>query len=92
MALFRERESALAPREVDETEYALQNRPTTEALMAAHAGEKASKSGTFVCQVCNEKVRVQQGETIPECPNGHSTYDERVDEPEKQEAVKGRRR
>jgi Zinc-ribbon containing domain len=48
--------------------------------MAAHAGEKAWRTGTFVCQVCNAKVRVQKSKVIPKCPNGHSTYDERVDE------------
>jgi hypothetical protein len=49
--------------------------------MAAHAGEKARRTGTFHCQTCNETVRVQEGETIPECPNGHKTFDERTDEP-----------
>ncbi len=49
--------------------------------VAAHAGEKARETGTFVCQSCNAKVRVQKGHTIPECPNGHKTYDERIDEP-----------
>lgn len=49
--------------------------------MAAHAGEKARRTGTFHCQSCNETVRVEQGETIPECPNGHKSFDERTDEP-----------
>ena len=49
--------------------------------MAAHAGERARGTGTFVCQSCNAKVRVQKGRTIPRCPNGHVTYDERIDEP-----------
>ncbi len=49
--------------------------------MAARAGEKARETGTFVCQSCNEKVRVQKGHTIPKSPNGHVTYDERIDEP-----------
>ncbi len=57
--------------------------------MAAHAGEQAWKTGTFVCQVCNAKVRVEKGQTIPKCPNGHSTFDERVDEPAHQEPMKG---
>ena len=29
--------------------------------MAAHAGEKAWKSGTLVCQSCNARVRVRKG-------------------------------
>jgi Zn finger protein HypA/HybF involved in hydrogenase expression len=50
--------------------------------MAAHAGEKAWETGTFHCQRCNEKVRVQKGRPIPECPNcGGKTYDQRTDEP-----------
>ncbi len=49
--------------------------------MAAHAGERAWKTGTFICQECNAEVRVKQGSAIPRCPNGHTTYDERVDEP-----------
>jgi hypothetical protein len=57
--------------------------------MAAHAGEKAWKTGTFVCQSCNAKVRVEKGHTIPKCPNGHSTYDERIDEPAGQTPVAG---
>lgn len=50
--------------------------------MAAHAGEKARKTGTFHCQRCNETVRVQEGKQIPQCPNcSGKTYDERTDEP-----------
>lgn len=49
--------------------------------MTARAGEKARKTGTFHCQVCSETVRVQEGDTIPECPNGHEKFDRRTDEP-----------
>jgi hypothetical protein len=49
--------------------------------MVAKAGEKAWETGTFKCQVCNAEVRVQKCDEIPSCPNGHKTYDERVDEP-----------
>jgi predicted RNA-binding Zn-ribbon protein involved in translation (DUF1610 family) len=50
--------------------------------MAAHAGEKAHKTGTFHCERCNAKVRVEAGKTIRECPNcGNKTYDERTQEP-----------
>lgn len=49
--------------------------------MAAHAGEKAQKTGDFSCASCDEKVHVTQGHTIPECPNGHKTFDARRNEP-----------
>jgi hypothetical protein len=49
--------------------------------MVAKAGEKAWETGTFKCQSCNAEVRVQKGDRIPECPNGHKTYDERIEEP-----------
>ncbi|HVI95225.1 MAG TPA: hypothetical protein VM753_14530, partial [Anaeromyxobacter sp.] len=57
--------------------------------MAAHAGERAEITGTFVCQVCNEAVRVPQGGEIPRCPNGHDLFfDVRVDEPTGQKPVR----
>ena len=40
--------------------------------MAAHAGEKAQKTGDF---------HVKEGDEIPPCPNGHKTYDARRNEP-----------
>ncbi|WP_374273667.1 hypothetical protein [Actinoplanes sp. M2I2] len=49
--------------------------------MAAHAGEKAQKTGDFHCAKCSEKVHVQQGHTIPKCPNGHSEFETRTKEP-----------
>ena len=52
--------------------------------MVAIAGERAQGTGTFKCQSCNAEVRVQQGDRIPECPNGHKRYDERVNEPSHQ--------
>ena len=48
--------------------------------MAARAGERAWRTCIFHCQTCGAPVRVQQDETIPECPNGHKTFDERTDE------------
>lgn len=53
----------------------------TRARMVAKAGEKAEETGTFKCQSCNAEVRVQKGRTIPECPNGHTSDDERINEP-----------
>ena len=52
-----------------------------EFEMAAHAREKARRTGTFHCQSCDAEVRVQEGDTIPECLCGGKTYDRRTDEP-----------
>ena len=60
--------------------------------MAAKAGEKAWKTGTFVCQVCDETVRARKGQAIPECPNGHTTFAERIDEPPGERPLQGARR
>ena len=49
--------------------------------MVAKSGERAWRTGTFRCALCNAEVRVQEGERIPECPNGHKSSDERVNEP-----------
>ncbi len=49
--------------------------------MAAKAGEKAQKTGDFSCATCDAKVHVTSGDTIPECPNGHSEYETRRNEP-----------
>jgi hypothetical protein len=49
--------------------------------MAAHAGEKAQKTGDFHCAVCSEKVHVKQGDKIPKCPNGHTGFETRTKEP-----------
>ena len=43
--------------------------------MAAHAGEKAEKTGDFYCAHCSEKVHVTKGDEIPPCPSGHKTFD-----------------
>jgi hypothetical protein len=49
--------------------------------MAAHAGEKAQKTGDSYCAHCDEKVHAKEGEPIPECPNGHTTFETRRNEP-----------
>jgi hypothetical protein len=49
--------------------------------MAAHAGEPAWKTGTFICESCGEGVRVRRGAKIPECSGGHRTFSVRVAEP-----------
>jgi hypothetical protein len=49
--------------------------------MAAHAGEKAQKTGDFHCATCSEKVHVKRGDKIPKCPNGHTEFETRTNEP-----------
>ena len=50
--------------------------------MAAHAGERAEKTGTFHCDNCGETVRASKGDKIPKCPScGGSSYGRRTDEP-----------
>ena len=49
--------------------------------MAAHAGEKAQKTGDFHCARCDEKVHVKQGDKIPKCPNGHNEFGSRTKGP-----------
>jgi predicted RNA-binding Zn-ribbon protein involved in translation (DUF1610 family) len=47
--------------------------------MSAKAGERARKSGDFICDNCGNKVRVTQGREIPKCPKcGNDTYDKRL--------------
>jgi ABC-type ATPase with predicted acetyltransferase domain len=46
--------------------------------MAALGGVPAREGGTFHCQNCNNRVRVNKG---PKCPNcGNDSYDERTAE------------
>lgn len=79
----------IAPLTVNLASKACHRNPREESGMAAHAGEKAWKTGTFKCQVCNEEVRVQKGRTIPKCPKGHTTFDERVNEPRSEKPLRG---
>ena len=50
------------------------------AGMAAKAGERAEKTGDFYCASCDEKVHVTKGDKIPECPNGHKSFETRRNE------------
>ncbi len=50
--------------------------------MSAKAGERAHKTGDFHCAQCGEVVHVTQGDEIPKCPNGHSEFDSRTNEPD----------
>ncbi len=49
--------------------------------MAAHAGERANKTGDFHCAKCSEVVHVKKGDKIPKCPNGHTEFESRTGEP-----------
>jgi hypothetical protein len=49
--------------------------------MTAKAGERAQETGDFYCDSCGEKVHVTKGDKIPKCPNGHSNYGTRRNEP-----------
>ena len=50
--------------------------------MAAHAGEKAEKTGDFRCEKCHQRVHVKAGEHIPKCPHcGNDTYGSRENDP-----------
>ena len=50
--------------------------------MSAKAGERARKTGDFVCERCDHKVHVAESDSIPKCPNcGNDTFSERRNEP-----------
>ena len=50
--------------------------------MAAHAGEKAEKTGDFHCAKCGQRVHVDRGDRIPKCPHcGNDSYESRTGEP-----------
>lgn len=49
--------------------------------MAAHAGDTALKTRVFHCARCAATVPVRQGEVIPACPNGHTEFKQRMQEP-----------
>jgi DNA-directed RNA polymerase subunit RPC12/RpoP len=53
----------------------------SEVGVAAHAGEKAQKTGDFHCAKCGEKVSAKEGHAIPKCPNGHTEFKSRTNEP-----------
>ncbi len=40
-----------------------------------HAGEKSPRDAELHCTHCDETVRVTAGQTVPECANGHRTFD-----------------
>ncbi|HVY49776.1 MAG TPA: hypothetical protein VHB21_27970 [Minicystis sp.] len=49
--------------------------------MAAHAGEKARKTGDFKCKGCSEEIHVKAGDAIPKCHCGATEFEERRNEP-----------
>ena len=61
-----------------------------EEHMAAHAGERAQKTGTFHCRDCDATVRVKKGDRIPRCPCG-GVYESRTHERGRRTANRGRK-
>ncbi len=45
------------------------------AAEQVHAGERSARKADLHCTRCPEVVRVEAGQTVPECPNGHRTFD-----------------
>lgn len=56
--------------------------------MAAHAGERAQKTRVFHCATCRAQVAVRAGEEIPRCPNGHTEFKQRMQQPHSRPAVR----
>jgi len=40
-----------------------------------HTGERAPRTATLHCTRCGEVVHVTEGQTVPECPRDHRTFD-----------------
>jgi Ca-activated chloride channel family protein len=40
-----------------------------------HTGDHAPSTAAFYCTRCAEIVRLTEGDLVPECPNGHRTFD-----------------
>jgi Ca-activated chloride channel family protein len=40
-----------------------------------HTGERAPRAAALHCTRCGEVVHVTEGQTVPECPRGHRTFD-----------------
>jgi hypothetical protein len=49
--------------------------------MAAHAGETARQTVVLHCGRCGATVSVRAGELIPPCPNGHTEFKKRMQDP-----------
>jgi Ca-activated chloride channel homolog len=45
------------------------------AAAQLHTGERAPLTAALHCTRCGEVVRVTEGQTVPECPHGHRTFD-----------------
>jgi hypothetical protein len=52
-----------------------------EGNVVVKSGERAQKTGDFHCSSCGGKVHVTKGDKIPKCPNGHSQFGSRRNEP-----------
>jgi Ca-activated chloride channel family protein len=45
------------------------------AAAQVHTGERAPRTGKLHCTRCGEVLPVTEGQTVPECPRGHRTFD-----------------
>jgi Ca-activated chloride channel homolog len=46
-----------------------------QAAEQLHTGERAPQTANLHCTRCGEVVHVTQGQSVPECPRGHRTFD-----------------
>jgi hypothetical protein len=49
--------------------------------VAAYAGQIAQKTVILHCGRCGATVSVRAGEQIPSCPNGHTEFKKRMQDP-----------
>jgi Ca-activated chloride channel family protein len=45
------------------------------AAAQLHTGERAPQTADLHCTRCGEVIPIAEGETVPECPRGHRTFD-----------------
>ena len=45
------------------------------AAAQLHTGERAPRAANLHCTRCGEVVAIAEGQTVPECPRGHRTFD-----------------
>lgn len=48
--------------------------------MTTKAGQRAKKTGEYVCSECEATVYVEKGQEIPTCPCGSEEFEERIEE------------
>lgn len=40
-----------------------------------HTGDRSPRAAALYCTRCAEALQIREGELVPECPNGHRTFD-----------------